>query len=74
VLPPWASIEIQVFVLFGFIINLQIGILITEWFWKLWNETCMPGTSFLIITISAYAIILDAVMKNFDTACINIIE
>ncbi len=55
-------------------VNRNIGILIMEWFWKLCNETCMSGTSFPVITISAYATILDVVMKNFDTGCINIIE
>jgi hypothetical protein len=72
-LPPSASIEVQLFILFGFIISLQIGMVITGWLEKLWDATYMPGTPFPVITISAYAIILDVVMKNFDTDCVNMI-
>ncbi len=71
VLPPLASIEIQLFILFGFIISLQIGMVTSGWLQKLWDTTGMPGTLFPVITISAYAIILDVVMKNFDTDCVN---
>ncbi|CAF4655778.1 unnamed protein product, partial [Rotaria sp. Silwood1] len=46
-LSPISSTTLQICVLFGFIINFQIGIMLTDWIGSLWKEYRMPALPLL---------------------------
>ena len=64
VLPPSPSITIQLCVLFGFLIIIQIAIMTTDWIGSLWKEWVMPGVPVPVVLVSAYAIIVDFIIQN----------
>jgi hypothetical protein len=66
ILPSLSSTTIQIFVLFGFIINVQIGIILTDWVRSLWKENLMPCLPLPVICISAYALIVDFILQSLD--------
>jgi hypothetical protein len=49
---------------FGFIIIIQIALMITAWFRSLWKESGLTGVPLLVILVSTYAIILSLGVDN----------
>ncbi len=66
VLPPLSSMTIQLCVLFGFLIIIQIAVQTTRWIGSLWNENGMPGIPVSVVLVSTYAIIVDFIIQNVD--------
>lgn len=66
ILSPLSSMTVQFYVLIGFIINIQIGLIVTRWIGSLWKEYLMPAVPIPAILTSAYAIILDFHMQSVD--------
>ncbi|CAF3886471.1 unnamed protein product [Rotaria sp. Silwood1] len=73
-LPPLSSTIIQMLVIFGLTINIQIGLMITDWTRSLWKEYRMPALALPVIFGSAYALIIDFIIKNFDIDYINMLD
>ena len=66
ILPPLSSTTIQLSVLFGLIIIVQIGIELTSQFGSLWEEDMMPGLLFPVILVSAYGVVIDCILQSSD--------
>ena len=66
ILPPLSSTTIQICVLLGLIIIVQIGLELTVQFRSLWKEDMMPGLLFPVILVSAYGVIVDCILQNLD--------
>ena len=66
VLPPSPSITIKLCVLFGFLITIQIALMITNWISYAWKQFDMPGVPFPVVLVSTYAIIVDFIIQNVD--------
>lgn len=73
ILSPSSSITIQICVLFGFIIMVQIGIVLTAQLRSLWEEQAMPALPFPVILVSTYAILVDYIVQNLDVDEISVI-
>jgi len=73
-LPPLVSLKIQLYILLGFIICIQIGIHFTIWIGTHLKVKTMPGTPIPVIVISTYAIIIDVIIQDLDIDCMKIIE
>jgi hypothetical protein len=73
VLPPLPSMTIQLCVLFGFLIIIQIALMITDWIASVWEESGMPGIPLPVILVSTYAIIVDFITQNVDIDNANIL-
>ena len=73
-LPPAASLRIQLYILFGFIICIQIGIRVTIWIGTRLKWAAMPGIPIPIVVISTYAIIIGIITQNLDVDCLKIVE
>jgi hypothetical protein len=65
-LPPLSSTTVQLCILFGAIINVQTGIILTVWIGSLWKENRMPALPLPVILISAYALIVDFMLQSSD--------
>ena len=63
ILPPLSSITIQILVLFGLIVNVQIGLMLTEWIGSRWKENPRPALPLPVMFISTYALIVDFITK-----------
>jgi hypothetical protein len=74
ILPPLSSTTIQICVLFGLIINVQIGIILTGWIGSLWKEYRMPALPLPVIFISAYALIIDFILQSLDIDNVQLLE
>ncbi len=66
VLPPSPSITIKLFVFFGFLITIQIAVMITCWISYAWKQSDMPGVPIPVVLVSTYAIIVDFIIQNVD--------
>ncbi len=73
-LPVLSSLRIQLYILFGFIICIQIGIRLTRWSGTRVDVECMPGIPIPLIVISIYGIIINVITQNLDVDCVKIIE
>jgi hypothetical protein len=73
-LPPLVSLKIQLYILFGFIICIQIGIHLMIWIGTRLGVECMPDTPIPLIVVSIYGIIIDVITQNLDVDCVKIIE
>ena len=71
ILPPLSSTTIQICVLFGLIIFVQIGLELTSQFGYLWKEPIMPALLFPVILVSAYGVIVDCILQNLDVGQIS---
>jgi hypothetical protein len=71
ILPPLSSTTIQICVLLGLIIIIQIGLELTSQFAYLWEEHIMPGLLFPVILVSAYGVIVDCILQNLDVGQIS---
>jgi hypothetical protein len=65
-LPSLSSITVQLCVRFGFIISIQIGIMITKWIGSLWKQNVMLTVPFPVIVVSTYAILVDFITQSLD--------
>jgi hypothetical protein len=72
-LPPLLSITIQLCLLIAFIINIQIGFMVTDWIGSLWKENLMPTVPLRVILISGCSIILQFIVQSFHTDNVNIL-
>ena len=66
ILSPLSSTTIQICVLLGLIIIIQIGLELTSQFAHLWEEHIMPALLFPVILVSAYGVIVDCILQNLD--------
>jgi hypothetical protein len=69
-LTPFLSLKIQLFILFGFILCIQIGIYLTIWIASRLKETNIPGTPIPVIVISIYAFVLSLITQNLGVDCL----
>ncbi len=65
-LSPLMSFKIQLYILFGFIICIQVGIHLSNWIATHLKVKGIPGTPIPVILISTYAIIIDVITQNSD--------
>ena len=63
ILPPLSSTIIQILVLFGLIVNVQIGLMLTDWIGSRWKENIRPALPLPVMFISTYALIVDFIIK-----------
>ncbi|CAF3046612.1 unnamed protein product [Rotaria sp. Silwood2] len=73
-LSPLSSTIKQMLLFFGLTVNIQIGLMITDWIRSLWKEYQMPALPLPVIFVSAYVLIIDFIIKNFDIDYINILD
>jgi hypothetical protein len=74
ILPPLSSTTIQICVLVGLIINVQIGIMLTDWIGSLWKEYRVPGLPFPVILISTYVLIVDLILQSLDIDNVKMLD
>jgi hypothetical protein len=74
ILPPLSSITIQMLVLFGLTVHVQIGIMLTDWIGSRWKEYRRPALPLPVIFISTYALIVDFIIKSLDAANVTILD
>jgi len=74
ILRPSSSTTIQICVLVGLIINVQIGIMLTDWIGSLWEEYRMPGLPLPVILISTYALIVDLILQSLDIDNVKMLD
>ena len=72
VIPGNMSNPTRVFIAFGCIICVQIGDLCTDLMIE-YFEKGMPAIPFPMITVTAYAIIIDAIIQYSNTDCENLL-
>ncbi|UJR22358.1 hypothetical protein I4U23_025420 [Adineta vaga] len=73
-LSPLTSTTIQILILFGFTINIQIGLILTDWIGYHWKVRLVPGYPLPVIFGSAYALIIDFILKSLNIDNVNTLD
>jgi len=66
VLPQSSSIAVKACVIFGCLVSVQVGLLLTQWLQYLVNIRVAPGVPLPVIMVSIYIFLLDFIMPNFN--------
>ncbi len=72
-LPPFLSLKIQLYILFGFILCIQIGIYLTIWIAIRFKQRNIPGTPIPVIVISIYAFVISLITPHSGVDCVKFI-
>ncbi len=64
ILSPISSIATKLYVTFGCIISIIIGLLLTYWLGRSVKQSCLPGVPLSVITFSTYIFFLDIFMTH----------
>ncbi len=71
VVPQSSSIAVKACVIFGCIVSVQVGLLLTHWLKYLVNIYVVPGVPLPVIMVSVYIFLLRIIMPNFNQ-CIEL--
>ena len=69
IFPRASSMIIQLCVFFGLVITIQLGLWLTYWFGKRWDEFIGPNLHCPVVFVSAYALVLYFIQQNVDIGC-----
>ena len=73
VLPPLSSLEVQIYVLIGHIIAVQIGQEATHQLGRLFKQWDQPALPLPVMVVTLYAVVLQLFLRD-QTPCINTVS